>query len=170
MKAHELRIGNYIDRNGLMEVRVISQSGVKIYDHINNIFLPTFFDFDENIKPIPLTEELIMRIRCRYHEDNLRMEFRMTPPGERQVENNYWSNEVHDFAKLHLSPSYRYELKNGVRVKNPIPEFWFIWITSCGTGSSWFMSLMDIRGHTLRYLHQLQNLYFDLTGKELTIK
>ena len=61
MTARELRIGNYIDRNGLMEVRAISQSGVKIYDHVNNIFPPTFFDFDENIKPIPLTEEWLLK-------------------------------------------------------------------------------------------------------------
>ena len=64
MKAQEIRIGNYIDRNGLMEVRVISQSGVKIYDHVNNIFPPTFFDFDENIKPIPLTEEWLLKFGC----------------------------------------------------------------------------------------------------------
>jgi hypothetical protein len=169
LRANELRIGNIV-LNDRVENTIVA-----IAEPLNIVGLRTpqgnLINADiELIKPIPLTEELIMKIRCRYHEDNLRMEFRMTPPGERQVENNYWSNEVHDFAKLHLSPSYRSELIGDLRVKSKVPEFWFIWITSCGTGSSWFMSLMDIRGHTLRYLHQLQNLYFDLTGKELTIK
>lgn len=51
------------------------------------------------------------------------------------------------------------------------PEFWFVWICSHGTGSSNFMSLKPIRGNaTLRYFHQLQNLYYQLTGLELILK
>ena len=169
LKANELRIGNliyYHIKDKLNEPEEWdAENIVDCFDIAQITENPESHEY----KPIPLTEELIMRIRCRYHEDNLRMEFRMTPPGERQVENNYWSNEVRDFAKLHLSPSYRSELIGDLRVKSKVPEFWFIWITSCGTGSNWFMSLMDIRGHTLRYLHQLQNIYYDLTGKELTL-
>jgi len=64
MKAEELRIGNYLDRNGLMEVCKIdgmSHVGkVRIYDHVNKVYIQHTFDLD-SFKPIPLTEEWLLK-------------------------------------------------------------------------------------------------------------
>jgi len=125
MTARELRIGNYIDRNGLMEVRVISQSGVKIYDHVNNIFPPTFFDFDENIKPIPLTEEWLLKFG-----------FELLTDKKKGYKNTSYSHGI-----------------------IPILLYW--------DGSR--LSTTFWQGNEMRFVHQLQNLIFALTGNELTI-
>jgi len=126
MKAQEIRIGNYIDRNGLMEVRVISQSGVKIYDHVNNIFPRTFFDFDENIKPIPLSEEWLLKFGFELLTDK---------------------------KKGYKNTSYSHG-------KIPILLYW--------DGSR--LSTTFWQGNEMRFVHQLQNLIFALTGTELEIK
>ena len=125
MTARELRIGNYIDRNGLMEVRVISQSGVKIYDHVNNIFPPTFFDFDENIKPIPLTEEWLLKFGFKKDGTNYQKGWFYLHGNNRTGTIDFLLNEP-------------YSNKYNATV--------------------------------LQFVHQLQNLYFALTGNELTIK
>lgn len=166
MKIQELRIGNqflYQKNKSVSEGTVTSLSRDKIvFDHTD-----VFKVKSGDIIPIALTETNIMKIRCQYLENHSRMEFSCSPPGERQVENNYWSREVQDFARLHLSPSYRYDIVAGVSIKRKIPEFWFIWIEACGTGSDRFMPLMEIDKYPLKYFHQLQNLYYDLTGKSL---
>src|SRR5688572_13873392 len=117
--------------------------------------------------PIILTEDIMIKIRCRYREENSRVEFSVSEPGERQVEKNYWSNEVVEDRRLHMSPAYRDTFIEGKPVRNSIPSFWFIWICAYGTGSNWFLSIRDIHRNPLIYFHDLQNLYFSLSGKEL---
>lgn len=39
------------------------------------------------------------------------------------------------------------------------------WINEC----RWGMSTLPVTGHHLQYVHQLQNLYFTLTGEELNV-
>lgn len=125
-------------------------------------------DFNKAHSPILLTEDLLGKVRCSYHDNASRLEFKVSPPGERQVENNYWSYEVGDFRILHLSPSYNRKRVGEKWVKPNEPEFWFVWICAHGTGSNWFLSLTDIHGKSaIKYFHQLQNLYYALTGLRL---
>jgi hypothetical protein len=122
-------------------------------------------NFHVNHSPIVLTEPLMKRVRRIYNDEkDSCIEFSMTPPGERQVDNNWWSREIHDFRILHLSPSY--SSHNGV--KHEAPDFWHCWICAHGTGSNWFL---DVRHYKLlKYFHQLQNLFFGLCDQELIIK
>jgi len=129
-------------------------------------------DFSQAHKPIPLTEQLMSRVRRVIdrtpHGCDSRREFSMTPPGERQVDNNWWSKEIHDFRILHLSPSYLRDKVGDDWVKRETPEFWHCWICSHGTGSSWFLSIRDYK--KFKYFHQLQNLFFGLTDQELIVR
>jgi hypothetical protein len=126
--------------------------------------------FNEVHSPIILTEPIMLFIRVQHRPDFSRPVFSMSPPGERQVENNFWSDELIDERKLHLSPSYDYEVNaDHTRVKQERPKFWFCWICSHGTGSSWFMNIRDLRQSPLIHFHDLQNLYRSISGKELFI-
>lgn len=40
------------------------------------------------------------------------------------------------------------------------------WINEC----RWGMSTLPVTGHHIQYVHQLQNIYLDLTGEELNVK
>lgn len=125
-------------------------------------------DFNNDHSPITLTESLLSKVRCSYRDGGSRIEFKCSPPGERQAENNYWSHEVSDFRILHLSPSYTRKKVGDEWVKPNEPDFWFVWICAHGTGSNWFLSLTDIHGKsTIKYFHQLQTLYYVLTGLRL---
>lgn len=45
-----------------------------------------------------------------------------------------------------------------------------VWLTECGSGKySGYHTSGFRRGHTIKYLHQYQNVVFDLTGEELTL-
>lgn len=98
------------------------------------------------------------------------IEFDQRPPGERQVENNYWSREISTFTRLHLSPAYTHEKDSigNYTLKKEQPDFWYCWICEYGTGSSGFNSLVECG--QLRYVNQLQNIFYLLTGEELTLQ
>jgi len=166
IKINELRTGNQLN-----------------YQTAEGDVLPTKIDWqdlkwlEEDPKgfnavhaPITLTEDLMKKIWCNYNKDNNRIEFSMTPPGERQVENNYWSRELIDSRRLHLSPNYRTEFVDNKPLKPTHPNFWFIWICSHGTGSEWFLNIRDCHFNPLKYFHDLQNVYFSLSGNELFLK
>lgn len=129
MKANELRLGNYIYRNGLMEVRVISKSGVKVYDHVNKMFHPTYFSLDENIQPIQLTEEWLLKFGF-------------------------------------IEDSYSYVMGVHQQIFSGLMKFNFNERLNC-----WEFSIGSYNDLTrIQYVHQLQNLYFALTGEELIIE
>jgi hypothetical protein len=116
MKANELRIGNFINRN--------------------DIKLPlTEFSFDlvkvlYNYSPIPLTEEWLLKFGFENMTSNERFP--------------WWEHK--DFIYL----DFRILLYEN--------NFYF------DNGAS------EHCGQPLKYVHQLQNIYFALTGEELTIK
>jgi hypothetical protein len=64
MKTEEIRIGNYLDRNGLMEVFQISAKShmpsIRIYDHVNKCYIDHSFNL-QSFNPIPLTEEWLLK-------------------------------------------------------------------------------------------------------------
>lgn len=127
-------------------------------------------DFNKHHRPLLLTESLMVKVRCQYLEDASRIEFSTSEPGERQIEKNYWSNEVVSDRRLHLSPSYDYKMGSETRVRDGGPKFWFIWICAYGTGSGWFLNIRDCHHRPLRFFHELQNIYFSLSGSELLLR
>jgi len=110
MDSKELRIGNLINDNGLVESVVV--------EHLIN---DEYYDGLKGCKPIPLTEECLIKF---------------------------------GFSKINGKHIEAWEL-----IGSP-----FTWSKDClniGNG----MSITNIK-----HVHQLQNLYFALTGEELTIK
>lgn len=124
IKAEDLRIGNYLDRNGLMQVTAIHKAKIKIYDHFNKMQHEYFFMAD-TFNGLPITEELLLKAGF-----------------ERAFTHSVYPKYVHPDGLHQIAPR-----EDGVFVYR-VPG----------------VSLVDIR-----YIHQLQNLYFALTGKELTL-
>lgn len=166
----------------MLENQIITPFGFsKIFSNTRTgVFYNAIFDAtarfaDSNkLKGIPLTENLLKRIRKQYLHDHSSVEFSVTPPGERQIENNYWSSEF-DLSRLHLSPSFSIQYPEGIgegkpRIKPEVPDFWFSWLTAYGTGSGKFLGVSDIRNFQLRYLHQIQNLYYWLSGYKIFVR
>jgi hypothetical protein len=115
MKANELRIGNYVTTQG--EYQFELSDFVDWYnDHNSHIY-------GDYIKPIPLTEEWLLKLSAKSTE---------------------------------LNPA-----KNGIWIECEIDNQG-CWVSiSHGTG------VVVVR---LDFVHQLQNLYYDLTGEELILK
>jgi len=117
MKANELRIGNYVNEEygGIYEVININSEGIDYVD----LRKPTFkaigrFDIN-SIKPIPLTEEWLVKL------------------GYDLISENHYGILGHLIWKIE---GRFYCDKNGMQLK---------------------------------YLHQLQNIFFALTNQELKI-
>lgn len=124
MKANELRIGNFVSKDGaIYEADFIT------------------IRMSENYEPIPLTEEWL----CKFG-------FEKIPDPERNYRN--------------------IPIKSWLYVKND-----FVFNSFIGMGDQikhWFIfrhrDPASYNNTVMLYVHQLQNLYFALTGEELTIK
>jgi hypothetical protein len=163
--ANALRVGNQLhyDTGEEVAITTIDWQDIKWCSEKQE-------NFNANHKPLILTESLMRKVRRVCQPDYSMIEFQVTPPGERQIENNYWSHEICDCRRLHLSPSFRHSFVEGKSVKEEIPEFWFVWICAYGTGSNWSLNIKDIHQSPLQYFHQLQNLYHALNGSHLTLR
>jgi hypothetical protein len=128
MEAKELRIGNYVEHNNKWCYR----SDDFFQDQDKHIFQFTDRDFYalgectlflENITPIPLTEEWLLRF-------------------------GFIDGEILEFDDLlfDVGNSMRYNFEDST------------------IGMGYYGNIK------IKYVHQLQNLYFALTGKELEIK
>lgn len=118
MKASELRIGNLVSyRSNTVVIDTLSSSD-------QCIIIDRYFKYAEqhltNIKPIPLTEEWLVK----FGFNNLNLNC-----------SNYMFELIHNDMI-----GYRFSIEG----QYGYPE--------------------------IKYVHQLQNLYFALTGEELTIK
>jgi hypothetical protein len=110
MRAEELRIGNYVYVD--YEIKQFKMSWFD--DHVN---------FEEEFKPIPLTDELLLRLGFELNEcDNYEL-------------------------------AYIVEINSTFTIIDEERGYFYI----------------DARNNEIKYLHQLQNLYFALTNKELEI-
>ena len=114
MEAKDLRIGNYFE---VYEKRIEQVSELRLTSIQN--YINEYFEVD--CKPIPLTEEWLIKFGF---ERNLK-----------------------DGSFQHRSPFPFTVYFDGAR-----------------------LSVKFYQGNELNYVHQLQNLYFALTGEELTIK
>ena len=120
MKATELRIGNYIDYTTEREIVTMQIT----YEYIRLIH-----NGNKNFKPIPLTEEWLLKFGFEFSRD---------------PESNYYE-KTFDFTAFYK-----------VVIERKIGSDVFCY-------SSFFSTTQLI------YVHQLQNLYFALTGEELTL-
>lgn len=143
MKASELRIGNFLDRNGLMEVRVIAESEIKVHDHFNNLFHLKWFEVDF-FKPIPITEEWLLKFGF---EKTL-------------INNGVIRQYFHDCTPPKYRNNYGLFFRFG-EMRDEIYKMY--WYASDPVNS-------NMHSFPCKYVHQLQNLYFALTGQELTFK
>ena len=149
MKASELRIGNLIlGARGYVKVSAILESGlIRIEGN------SSFFGVEGSepcLLPIPLTEEWLVKFGFDVTES--------FNDGEK-VDYQY---ELFFNIEYITERVFHYDTdEDGVTVSFGVREIWDN------------EDLMDSRSwivKNIKYVHQLQNLYFALTGEELTIK
>lgn len=132
MKPEELRIGNYLTlfENDILKIEQIKKDcdnyqGYAIYFTNGD---SSSLVYDDSLKPIPLTEEWLIRFGFKY--------------------------EGRDYFAIETF------LKEDFVITREQDSFCFPYEDYVGN---------DVDTY-IKYAHQLQNLYFALTGKELTIK
>jgi hypothetical protein len=141
MKANELRIGNLVNHK-TGQCKVVGFYG-EIFraENINKIELKSNVF---NLQPIPLTEEWLLKLGL----------FKITK------KEDLWGNDeigVYDFkGKIRWSDFFI--------TSNGLKDF-TLYVATIDDGMESAECLNNII-----YVHQLQNLYFALTGEELTIK
>lgn len=133
IKAIDFRIGNYfLDPFGeIKKVESIDDVGVNGY--YDNSIGGTNFEFGgvfENIKPIPLTGEILLKSGFEI--------------GEKRT----YSKEIESLSFCVYIDGEKLELNSLIL---------------------WQSDAVYFRG-VLKYVHQLQNIYFSLIGEELEIK
>ena len=122
IRVNEIMIGNYIrdvwSDNGFFKVTELRKDKV----FYGNCFKAEY----ENIRPIPLTEDILLK--CGFEKESM--------------------NEHTDYYNLH-----------------PLHIFYNV-----ANGFEYFHSQFGGKFIKITSLHQLQNLYFALVGKELDVK
>jgi len=116
LKATELRIGNYLDETG-----DIVKVGFRTFEYYNDPEMEKIMR--ETIKPIPLTEEWLVKFGFDVFQD-------LSDDNIMYVKDGFYVNDLFQ------------------------PE-------DCG---------FPIAKKAIGFVHQLQNIYFALTGEELTVK
>ena len=149
MQANELRIGNLVYYH-------VEDNIEGDYDVVNTIDYEDiriiFGIGDDYYKPIPLTEEWLKKLGFKYQE-------RDVSHGNGKIERFWimkWSSDGDEYwLEINLHPI----------TKDTNGFFWLNWNIG---GGNHFVHLPH--SCKLHYVHQLQNLYFALTGEELTVK
>lgn len=117
MNANELRIGNWVDVSGEIQVSLLDLSNIYNWKERYRGYATCPY------RPIPLTEEWLVKFGFEIRESH--------------TTDRFWKNDfLFKDGKLYI----HFSMDEG--------DFY----VEC------------------KYVHQLQNLYFDLTGEELTIK
>lgn len=129
MDARELRIGNYVRRNGLDEIRRVVELTNSTVNHVHYGIPDSEFGLydDEDFEGIPLTAEWMTRFGFDYHYD-----------------------------------AYRRNINKGFPLR--------MWLTVRVFADSVEVYILHKHGLSIAYVHQLQNLYFALTGEELELE
>jgi hypothetical protein len=147
MKANELRVGN------LLQGEPISLVNLGVYgDGVTMITGEGISLIEQGLLqglgPIPLTESWLLKLGFKYQDRDINTaipeRFYISPKFSRT---EFWLE-----CNLPRKPFNR-------------PFWWLNWDIGGGVH---FIHLPQ--GDKLEYIHQLQNLYYALTGEELTIK
>lgn len=161
MKPEELRIGNYVDiinRTGEVHVPMgvvkqigeIKHSTVTLYDP-QIPWAQQQFSYNVGIKdlsPIKLSEEWLLNFKFKYQDRDINAK-----EPERFYISDYFGENREYWLELNLP-------------RKPFNHC-FIWL-NCDIGGG--RKHVHLPNHNFKYIHQLQNLYFDLTDEELIIK
>ena len=161
MKANELRIGNYVIYECTTHIvyelnnRSISSWWVKdgkpkiekIQKDVSGVLvLYPYFDMEDEYDPIPLTEEWLW-------------EFGFVKENIKPVSKNhgsFFSMYVDDYKYSFAYANFRDDW-----------GFYHSYTDACDEKDN---NKFDAISFGIKYVHQLQNLYFALTGEELKIK
>lgn len=143
MKANELRIGNLLSV-GNYDVKVVEihHLGVHVFDLEET--QDTWELFSDRIKPIPLTEEWLLKFGFKKYP-NLRDTFRQEYYDAFQLD-----IDEHTIISFSIPIGYNHNIR-------------------CNYDKS-YRSEEKKQSYRVKHVHQLQNLYFALTGEELTFK
>lgn len=122
MNAKDLRIGNFVDRNGLMEVIEIQKAGrVWFYDHVNKMETKSFW-LDEWTKPILLTKKWLSKFGVKmtllhsgiyyydFNSDN--MQYRLYYTDTTKAFELHCKPTLDNFYPLIMPISYVHEYQN----------------------------------------------------------
>jgi hypothetical protein len=155
MRAIELKIGNYVTDGyydsfkTIFEVESISEKGINLsikddgrWGEIADIWIEPEYEFDL-LFGIPLTEEWLLKFGFTKYEW-MNGYFIKTFFGDLMIQ--FFKDEIHLFFTK-VSIDSKGMMFDGRRFAGNKKSF-----------------------TKVKYLHQLQNLYFSLTGEELTIK
>ena len=147
MKANELRIGNFVKLCGLgsdMEVCVTSVSQIQIH-YAPRLKLEEETDFLRAlfcyVEPIPLTEEWLLWLGFTVKVKNYSLNI---------------GSELFEYAIKDQFVIWNAKDSLELRIKKQGPG----WV---------FREMTEKNDLVYKYVHQLQNLYFALTGEELIL-
>ena len=143
MKAQDLRIGNLIDRNGeIIEVKSIDDEGINGYNDegIGGMNYSEYGGRIEDLKPVLITEERLLKAGFSNDKD-ICFDICVDKP----------------YVKWHQGFYI-------IRVMKHDNGWWVILDENKGSERG------GINLGTFHCIHQIQNIVFDLTGKELEIK
>ena len=139
MKATELRIGNYVNYQDELTKVISLREGDKFNENIGLKILPTLgFFSEEEIKPIPLTEEWLLKFGFKRNGND----------------DEYFYYTKDNFTMLKDYGSQGIAIPTKENKKGYVHLY-------CG----YYDNEIDFK-----HVHQLQNIYFALTGEELKIK
>ena len=144
MKAEELRIGNWFKYKDLEKIKSIyrGENFKIIPDDIKFLFEGHNCDW---VEPIPLTEEILLK--CRFEKVK-----------------NKDKEGLREYIG-HTAQKARYAIFGTDIFITKVDKRSLLWRSvDCD-----FMVLFYHKSIPIKYLHQLQNLYFALTGEELEI-
>lgn len=144
MKATEIRVGNWVKEESLG----YKQWGLKDFDNYHGEHYPENWISDK-IEPIPLTPEILEKAGFEKrvydaHKKNLIIIEQMPELAAR---------EFCDFKKALMDGDWQIVIQEA--------DIWDVWF---GNDED-----LDVRLVSIEYLHELQNLFFGLTGDELEI-
>ena len=162
IQANELRIGNWVlDANNVYKcIHAVSEGFIDgLVNFENDIRRRDEFQTELNwskiqeIEPIPLTEEVLLKCGFKYE----RAISSFTHP-----EMDMWLSLDYNSEKHIMYPTDEQRLQRQERLMNKFRTGEGLVPTA---EAEYIMSNVRIK-----HLHQLQNLYFALTGKELEVK
>jgi hypothetical protein len=145
IKAGELRIGNFIYQKFDYNDEGKLDSTKEFYKVPNASF--SRYENEIIYSPIPLTPELLEK--CGFEKD---AEYKLEPVAScftLDFTSSIKGANTHDFTALVVNQDTKENKKGSVSVSYTVNGLW--------------------ASNDIQYLHQLQNLYFALTGEELPI-